>query len=496
MWRQLPYITDLEKAGIPTVLIDLEDQRHMVKEWALMFGVPHIRTLHAARTGPGPVDADLLVPKIMEELTRPLSAEEKEHGNWTPPNQNRVLFEGTLEEADVFYQQTEFVPPPVNAPIAVYSDGFPVTIPTEERVREMLKGTSHKPDELITYRSDRTTRRGYLSSSRLGVGQVVVKNKGEPVLFSPNNWTATVEKVATVAVMAGCKPEYLPVVLAIAESGCPISTTHNLGQAVCVSGPIVKALGMNTGCGALGPGNPANSTIGRTFQLMARNLGGAIPGINRMASLNSPFAIAGTCFAENADGLPPGWEGLNEESGFKKNDSVVMILNARGIEHQGFRPGGYRALQRSGHGGMARRLGVKGVPGPHNWLEYLLPRLWACREGGYTFVMVPEMARHLYEYGFKSKQEIYDWLWKKSFEPLKDYRLRSGPDVETNGWMGIEPMSGKHWKDLPDDYMVPAAGYDPQVNCIIVAGGDEETSEQMGGRESGQNTVFNIDAWR
>ncbi len=493
----MPYITDLEKAGIPTVLVDLEDQASMVKDWALMYGVPNIRTLHASRTAPGEVDADALVGPIMDALTRPLTAKEKERGRWDPPNQQRVLFEGTLEEAEEFYNKAEFIGHPVNAPIAVYTDGFPVRIPTEERVQEMLKGTSHKPEEVIAYQSDRKRRFGYLSSSRFGGGEVIQRKKGEEVLFSPMYFTATVEKVAINAVMAGCKPEYLPVVLAIAESGCPISTTHSLGQAVCVSGPIVKEIGMNTGCGALGGGNPANSTIGRTFELMARNLGGAIPGVNRMSTLSSPFSDGGTCFAENADGLPPGWEGLNEEYGYKKNESVIVVWGgAHGIEHQGFRPGGYRSLQRSGHGGLARRLNVKGTPGPHNWLEYLLPRLWACREGGYTFVMVPEMALHLQEYGFKTKKEVYEWLWKKSFEPLKDYRLRSGPDVETNGWMGIEPVSGKHWKELPDDYMVPAAGYDPMSNCIIVAGGDEEASEQMGGREAGSNSVYNVDAWR
>jgi len=110
--------------------------------------------------------------------------------------------------------------------------------------------------------------------------------------------------------------------------------------------------------------------------------------------------------------------------------------------------------------------------------------------------MVPEMARHLQEYGFKTKDEVYEWLWKKSFEPFKDYRLRSGPDVETNGWLGIEPLSGKRWKELPDDYMVPAAGYNPRAFCIIVAGGDEEVSQQMGGREAGFDSVFSVDAWR
>ena len=221
----------------------------------------------------------------------------------------------------------------------------------------MLKGTSHKPDELLTYQSDKGRRK-----------------KGEAVLFHPMNWTATVEKVATCAVMAGCKPEYLPAVLAIAESGCQIGSTHTFGQWLCVSGPYAKEIGMNSGCGMLGPGSIPNATIGRTYEIIARNLGGAIPGVNRMTSIGSPFE-GSRCCAENADGLPPGWKGLNEERGFRKDESIVMVVSHvnDGIRGVQFSPGGYRALQKSGHGGMARKLGVKGVPGPHNWLEHIFP---------------------------------------------------------------------------------------------------------------------------
>ncbi|MFC1954754.1 hypothetical protein ACFLVZ_02920, partial [Chloroflexota bacterium] len=326
------------------------------------------------------------------------------------------------------------------------------------------------------------------------MGQI---KEGDPVLFHPMNWTATVEQVAINAVMAGCKPEYFPVVLAIAESRCPIGTTHTFGEFVCVSGPVVKEINMNSGCGMLGPGNPANTTIGRAYELMARNLGGAIPGVNRMTSIGSPFSTGGTCCAENADGLPPGWKGINEEYGHKKNESVVMVMGVpdgiRGVQHS---PGGYRALQKSGHGGMARRLDVKGIPGPHNWLEYALPEFWAGREGPKTIIMVPEMARHLYEIGFKSKEEVYEWLWKKSFMTVRDYMKFSWVDFRTNGWLGIEKTSGKHWKELDADYMVPAGGDDPSGFCIIVGGGDEEVSHQLAGHQIGANPVYSVDKWR
>ena len=83
---------------------------------------------------------------------------------------------------------------------------------------------------------------------------------------------------------------------------------------------------MNTGVAMLDPGNPANAVIGRAYQLIARNLGGAITGVNRMNAIGSPFNTGGTCFAENADALPPGWKGLNEEYGFKKDESVILGL--------------------------------------------------------------------------------------------------------------------------------------------------------------------------
>ncbi len=419
----------------------------------------------------------------MEALTRPLTDEEKESGRWEEPDK-RVLFEGTLDQAEDFYQQTEKIPTLQNASIALYSDGLPIRVPTEERVQKMLSGTSHKPDEVITFQTDHR-----LSDRSVQMGNS--GKKGDAVRFLPMRRTATVEKVATIAVMAGCKPEDLPVLLAMAESGGGCGDGRG-SSGFCVSGPISKEIDMNFDVNILGPGNPANRSIGRAAELMWRNLGGNIPSVNNCGVWGSSL---NNCIPENADALPPGWKGLNEEYGFKKDESVLIMIPSVSGQRVPFSPGGYRALQKSGHGGIARRLDVKGMPGPHNWLEYIIPGLWAGGEGGITLFMLPEMAQHLYEYGFTSKELVYKWLYNESFMTLKEYKTHSWPDMRTNAWLGIERTSGKHWKELPDDYKVPAMN-DPAENCIIVSGGGEEAAHWSGGRSLNIDPAYSIDVWR
>jgi hypothetical protein len=451
-------------------------------------GSPCLRRIHVSRTLPGPEDVDRFLPSVFDALTRPLTKEEKAGGRYTVPDK-RILFEGTLDEAQEFYQQTEKIPSLKNAaPIAVYTDGLPIIIPTEERVAAMLKGTSHKPDELITQKADH---------GALPMGMGVARKKGDPIFFQPVRRKATVEHVAVNAVMAGCKPEYLPVLLAIAEAGGGGGPDGRGSVGFIVSGPIYKEIGMNCDVGIFGPGNPANRSIARAAELMWRNFGGNVPNVTNCGVMGAPLF---NCIPEDLDALPPGWKGLNEEYDFKKSESIVYVANlGRGgttnIHRTEFSPGGYRAFQKSGHGGIARRLGVKGIPGPKNWLEYMLPELWAGREGGITFLMLPQMARHLYDCGFKSKDEVYEWIYKQSFRTMKEYRTHSWPDVQTNAWLGIEKSSGKPWKELPDDYLVPFVN-DPYENCIIVTGGGEEYPQWLGARRPMGNPAYSIDVWR
>ena len=107
-------------------------------------------------------------------------------------------------------------------------------------------------------------------------------------------------------------------------------------------------------------------------------------------------------------------------------------------------------------------------------------------------VMVPSIAQDLRDVGFESKDQIYEYIYKLSFEPVKKYRMRGGPDFFTNGWMGIEKTSGKHWKELDDDYMVPVCP-EPSSNCIIIVDGEETVLDRFQG---GHGNAYSIDDWR
>jgi hypothetical protein len=485
----LPYLASLEKDGIPTVLINFGEETGKVKHDSTLYGIPGLRTLVASRNSVGGItEAEKLMDPIIDALTRPLTAAEKKGGLWAP-HDPRILFEGTIFEAEEFYNQVEYIPGILNAPFSKYTDGLPVVIPTEERVAAMLKGTSHKPDELITLQKDMDMR---------GFGAIEMstpRKKGEIIKFMPMARTATVEQVAVNAVMAGCKPEYFPVVLAIAESGGGTGDGRGGGGAFVVSGPIYKEIGMNVTNFLFGPGNPPNKTIGRVGSLMWRNLGGYKETITTITTIGSPMTNGGFIFAEYAEGLPKGWKGLNEELGYKKDESILMPTGpgAWGIGQENM-PGVYRSLQRTGHGAIARFLDVKGIPGPHNYLQYLIKDIWATREGGFTLIMPQQVAQDMYDYGFKTKESIYEWIWKQSFEPVSKYRMRGVQDFVTNGWLGIEKTSGKPWKELPGDYMVPAGGDDPFGSYNILLMNMEETAVARYG--GGHGPAYSIDVWR
>jgi len=185
-----------------------------------------------------------------------------------------------------------------------WTDGLPVVPPTERRVLAMLQGTSRKPDEVVA-------------------------------VVPPDLIPCTVEKVAINAVMAGCRPEYLPVVLAAVEAACTeqfnmhglLATTMPAGPVIIVNGPIRRAIGMNSGGNVFGQGNRANATIGRALQLVIRNVGGGRPGEVDRAAFGNPGKLS-FCFAEDEEGSP--WGPLSGDLGAEAGASTVTLFPGEG----------------------------------------------------------------------------------------------------------------------------------------------------------------------
>ena len=159
-------------------------------------------------------------------------------------------------------------------------------------------------------------------------------------LVPPNLVECTVEKVAVNSVMAGCRPEYLPVVLAALEAVCTdefnmhgiLATTMGVGPVLVVNGPITAEIGMNSGVNVLGHGNRANATIGRAVQLVVRNVGGGAPGGVDRATHGSMSKL-GFCFAEDEVGSP--WTTLAENRGFSRSLDVVTAFCGEGPRRVG-----------------------------------------------------------------------------------------------------------------------------------------------------------------
>ncbi|MCP5011473.1 MAG: thioredoxin family protein, partial [Aestuariibacter sp.] len=187
-----------------------------------------------------------------------------------------------------------------------WSDGLPVVPPTPERVVRMLAGTTRAPNDVVG-------------------------------IVPPNQAACTVEKVAINAVLAGCKPEYMPVLLAAVEAACLdefcmhglLATTYFSSPMIVVNGPVSQRIGMNSGGNALGQGNRANATIGRALQLIIRNVGGGMPGGIDRATLGTPGKYT-FCFAEREYDSP--WESLAVEHGFDADASTVTLFGGSGVQ--------------------------------------------------------------------------------------------------------------------------------------------------------------------
>ena len=434
----------LEQAGIPSVAVHTHVFARLAKSVALANGMPTTRQafvpqpvvdrsaadLRAYIEGTDPVSQRPFMQEIIEGLSGPLS-EADSRGVTFERSTPRLLDADTEDNLQDFFIDNH------------WSDNLPIVLPTEERVARMLAGTGHAPDEVV---------------GRL-----------RPTAFR-EFWEFTVEKVAVNAVMAGARPDYLPVILAMAASGESArssSTTGFAGLAV-VNGPIRGEIGMGCGIGAMGPWNHANATIGRAWNLLSQNLqGGSVPGDTYMGSLGNLNAFSAT-FAENEERSP--WDPLHLRYGFRRDDSTVTVFRGGRYTQSGFGP-------------------------RENW-QGKFKRVFAACEAREAplIVMDPIVARGFVEKGFDSKQKLIDWCAENA--TLQAHEYWNDQWVQTlirpRAVAGIEPYAS-NLKAAPDDTIKM---FLPEEINIVVTGGETQGAWRIFEGRRAKDCTVSIDAWR
>ena len=276
--------------------------------------------------------------------------------------------------------------------------------------------------------------------------------------MEPLKGTVTVEKIAANAVMAGCRPEYFPVVLAAVKAvlepqfhvGSTACTTGGAAPVIVVSGPLADHLGINSGTACFGGNVKANATIGRALRLTMRNLGGAKPGGMEKSTLAWPGKIS-MCFAENEPRCP--WQPFRMDRGFSQDVTTVSVLATRGLI------GITEGVQDTGTGVLETISASMRMVGAPIYYQMGVPVI-VC--------LGPEHAAEIAEAGY-TKEDVRRYLFEHC-------RLPAGV-LRNRGYYAVDcwPQSVREGDDSTPVPMVSA----PDYFWIVVAGGDGRHSAWM-----------------
>src|ERR1044071_6429106 len=300
-----------------------------------------------------------------------------------------------------------------------WTDGLPIIPPTEERVSRMIAGAQRSPEDII--------------------GMV------------PPRWApATVEKIAINAVMAGCLPEYMPVLIAAVEALTDPrlnlyalqATTGGPAVMLIINGPMRKQLNINGGPNALGEGWRANATIGRFVQLIQRNIGGSYPGSTCKATLGWPGKYS-ICVGENEEASP--WEPLHVERGFEREQSTVTAISAD-------------ASIRASDLDSTKAVGI---------LTNFAQKMDGPSGPEAIMVICPEHAKIIAGDGF-TKKDVQKFVWERAA-----YRMKDLPE-ETFA----QRVKRRSDLQLTRDSVIPVTDR-PEDILVIVAGGDGSQSQYI-----------------
>jgi hypothetical protein len=384
--------------------------------------------------GKNPVTGRRLVEEVLEALTKPYTAEE---------SANLAIVRSTPERPRLLKADTEdnlqrlFIE-------RGWADGLPIILPTEERIAKMLAGTSQPPDKLV--------------------GKSFMVDTQEDLKIA-------VEMVAIAAVMAGARPEHLPVLLAVASTGQPAiqPSTLPFASALLVNGPIRNEIGMNSGMGALGPFSVANAVIGRAWGLMSKVWGYAQRKRTFWTSQGNNYGYNNLCMAENEERSV--WEPFHVQKGHKREESVVSLFR------------GWNLLNSTG--AAARR----------SWGEEIklqmqaLPALFS----GATLILDPMLARNLKETeGFQTPLDVGRWVSENVNMTASQFWNNDIIDmlVAPLALSGAQPYAA--WKQLPDDAMISPYHRPEKINVLVVGG---ETSPLWKVSDLDFTVAASIDKW-
>jgi hypothetical protein len=409
------------KYGVPTVAMHTDKFDRVVRSVAEVNGMPDLaqvfvpqpimgktpRELRAYVDGSDPITGRAVMQEVVEGLTRTREGARGtiEYDRSTP----RLVEPDTEENLHRLFLERN------------WTDNLPIVLPTEARVAAMLAGTRRKPDEVVG-RMRSTHFREY--------------------------WQYTVEKVAVNAVMAGARPEYFPVILALAATGVTArsSSSSAMASMAVVNGPVRAEIGMNAGTGAMGPYNHANATIGRAYGLLSQNgQGGSVPGLSYMGNQGNNYAYNSITFAENEERSP--WEPFHVQRGLVPSQSAVSVF--------------------SGVRSTAFTLGLR----EKHWREHVRHLLRGMDpHGPPTLLLDPIAARQFVDRGgFTKKDALIDWLWSTArlrASEYWDYQLIQNY-VYPRATFGEEPWATK-LKAAPEEEIPMFRRED--IHVIVVGG--------------------------
>ncbi|MBC7224186.1 MAG: thiol-disulfide oxidoreductase [Anaerolineae bacterium] len=435
----------MEKLGIPTVTVATSEFIGLAKSSSESFGAPDQSFVVVPHPmGMIPLEeirakADAAFPEILKAATE-WTPSRTELPPSKPPYPAEVIeFEGTEADVhDLFFKNG-------------WSLGVPIIPPTPERVQEMLKGTSHKPDELIG-------------------------------LLTPRMGGVTVELVAVHGVMAGCKPEHMPVLLAIAEALVrpeyrgPTTTTNPTAPLFIVNGPIRDEIGLAYGQGAAGPGHLANVCLGLAANSLGDVIGGSKPPEPDKTTLGWPGNTIAIVIGENEEANP--WGPLHVEKGFKKDENVLTVMLGAEI------PSNINDHNSTKGEDLLRVVAYEMRRAGQN------SRMMS--DSDVLVLFSPEHAATIYNDGWTDKDKIRQFLWENAAIPVQ--ALPGGGKDPRYSPEAVSQLLGK---PATLETLVPMVKEPARIQ-IAVAGGAGKHSQYVSsfGAQTPRLIHISIDKWR